>query len=216
MNRNTLLSMLLTAAILPALAGCGDVGDASKAKTGEAVEVSEGVGGTFPIDTAASTLAWKAAKVTLAHDGGFANFDGTVSVQDGEVNHVAVTIDAASIHSDNEKLTGHLRSGDFFEVDKYPTAKFEASDFKKVDTTGFTHMVTGNLTIKDSTHSVAFPATIAVTDDAVTAKADFIINRQNWGITYPGMPDDLIKNDVRIILDVRAPISSTEGTAEAK
>ncbi|MCB0712023.1 MAG: YceI family protein [Ignavibacteriae bacterium] len=212
MNKNTLLSMMLTVVILPVLIGCGDVGDASKAKTGDAVEVKEGAGGTYDIDVAGSTLSWKAAKVTKAHDGGFKTFSGTVSVDKGEVNNVSITIDAASIFSDTEKLDGHLKSADFFEVEKYPTAKFEASDFKKADTAGFTHMVTGNLTIKETTHGVTFPATISVTADAITAKADFIIDRQNWGITYPGMPDDLINDDVRIIFDVKAPITKTEGT----
>ena len=216
MKKNTLLTMLFTVALIPALISCGDVGDASKAETGDAVDVKEGVGGTFAIDTANSKVSWKAAKVTNAHDGGFHTFSGTVSVDDGKVNNTTVTIDPASIYSDNEKLTGHLMTPDFFNVEQYKTAKFEASEFKPVDSTGFTHMVTGNLTMLDKTNSITFPANISVTDNMITAKADFIIDRQNWGISYTGMQDDLINDEVRIIFDIQAPVKAEGDMAEGE
>lgn len=188
-----------------AIAACGDVGDAPKAKTGEKVEVEQSGGKVLTIDTAKSKVDWKAAKVTKAHDGGFDSFGGTVTVNEGKIASVDVTIQTPSIFSDTEKLTGHLKSPDFFDVEKYPTATFEASSFQEQsDTAGNTHLVTGNLTMHGVTHSITFPAKINVTDGGVTAQADFIINRKDWGIVYTGAPDDLIRDDVRILLDIVA------------
>ena len=199
----TLQSMAL--ALLAAfLVSCGGVGDAPEAKTGNAVSVSEGTGGSYQIDTARSSITWKAAKVSLAHDGGFRQFDGTVTVNGDSVTAARIAINTKSIYSDNEKLTGHLMSEDFFQVDKHPTATFEADRFERRDSAGMTHMVTGNLTLLGTTKSVSFPATIDAEGNTVTAKGDFIINRKDWGIVYAGAPDDLINDDVRIILDVTA------------
>lgn len=193
--------------------GCGDVGDAPKAKTGEEVAVEKSAGATLAVNPAKSKVNWHAAKVTKSHDGGFKDFNGTVTVNEGKLANVDITIQTASIFSDDEKLTGHLQSPDFFDVAKYPTAKFQASNFaEQSDTAGNTHMVTGNLTIGSVTHGVTFPAKISVSEGMVTAAADFIINRQDWKIAYPGAPDDLIKDDVRIILDI---VADGQGAAPA-
>lgn len=186
-------------------ASCGDVGDAPQAKTGEAVTLGEpSSDGSFTIDTTTSKVAWKAAKVTDAHDGGFRQFSGTMNVDGQDVKAVRININTTSVYSDNEKLTGHLRSDDFFKVEEHPTATFEADSFTPTDSAGATHMVTGNLTMLGTTKSVSFPATVEVQDSVVTAKADFIINRKDWGIVYTGAPDDLIRDDVRIFFDIRA------------
>lgn len=186
------------------LAACGDVGDAPQAETGEAVDVAQAQGTPIPIDTAQSEVRWRGAKVTRAHDGGFRDFSGTVYVAGGSVTGVDLAIDMASIWSDSEKLTGHLKSPDFFEVETYPEATFEADRFEVVDSAGATHRVTGNLTMHGQTHSVAFPANILVEADRVTAEADFIIDRKRWGVSYPGKPDDLIADEVRILFDLVA------------
>jgi polyisoprenoid-binding protein YceI len=54
------------------------------------------------------------------------------------------------------------------------------------------------------TKSISFPATIKINSDAVDVDTEFAINRKDFGIVYPGMPDDLIKDDVLLKLHVRA------------
>ncbi len=206
-------SLIVSALLL--LAACGNVGDAPEAQTGEAVAVADAAGEALPIDTTRSRVDWRAAKVTNAHDGGFGTFSGTVSVGDGEVTGVEVLIDARSIWSDNDRLTGHLKSADFFDVEAYPEARFVADRFAPVDSAGATHLVTGNLTMHGQTHAVTFPASISVDGGAVQAAADFIIDRTNWGITYTGKADDLIENDVRLIFDVVAAAPSAATSPDA-
>ncbi len=63
-------------------------------------------------------------------------------------------------------------------------------------------MVTGRLTMHGQTNEVTFPAIVQATDAGASIQSRFLIDRTNWGITYPGMQDDLINEQVRIELDV--------------
>ena len=117
-----------------------------------------------------------------------------------------------SIWADNAKLTGHLKSPDFFDVPKFPKSTFEStaittgsSDPKAKDAT---HTVTGNLTLHGVTKSIQFPARIAVTPDAASLDSEFSLNRKDFGINYPGMANDLIRDEVVLKLAIRAPKKS--------
>ncbi len=204
--KNLIVNGAAVAMLALTLVACGKVGDAPEAKTDSAVTVQQATGGsTLAIDTSRSKIGWEAAKITGSHDGGFHKFSGNLTIDNNTVVNVKVDIDATSIWSDNDNLTNHLKSNDFFAVEQHPAATFEASTFTPVDTIpGVTHMVTGNLTMHGQTNSVTFPATLQIGPDMVSAKANFIINRKNWGIVYAGKPDDLISDDVRIIIDVVA------------
>ena len=186
------------------LAACGDVGDAPEALTDAAQDITQAAGEPLPLDTARSEINWRAAKVTRAHEGGLRTFDGTIYVADGVVTGADIRIDARSIWSDTERLTNHLKSEDFFEVERYPDARFVTDRLAPVDSAGATHLVTGNLTMHGQTNAVTFPATITMQDGEVRVQADFIIDRRDWGINYKGQADDLVENEVRLIFDVTA------------
>ncbi len=106
-----------------------------------------------------------------------------------------------SLVADQDKLTSHLKSPDFFNVGKYPKATFKSTEIKEGGEGG-THTVTGDLTLLATTKKITFAATIAVAEGSATGKAEFKINRQDFGIVYPGKPDDLIKDDVLLKLDL--------------
>jgi len=153
-----------------------------------------------------SNLAFVGAKLTGKHEGSFQTFSGGVQLVDHapEKSSVKVEIDMASVQVEPEKLEGHLKSPDFFDVAKFPKASFESTAVKPGGAGGATHTVTGNLTLHGVTRSISFPATIQVNGDTLTVKAEFAINRKDFGIVYPGMPDDLIKDDVLIQLKLGA------------
>lgn len=212
---------LLSLGVLVTLAACGDVGDAPRATVEDATTTEASAdafsGTALAIDTSRSEITWLGAKVTGTHDGGFEVFEGSVYRDGDAVTGVELTIDATSIWSDNDRLTGHLRSEDFFEVETYPEATFRADSFEPItpaDSVGWaeaTHRVGGVLTMRGQSNRITFPARIAVTDDAVEADADFLIERSRWGLTYPGKPDDLIQEEVRLKFDVVAT-SDTDAT----
>ncbi|OJV50409.1 MAG: hypothetical protein BGO31_13650 [Bacteroidetes bacterium 43-16] len=207
------------------LASCnGAEGD--KAETSEKKEVATQTGATYTVDTTASSLKWKAYhKGGLNPRFGILKGGGTVAVENGAITGGTYTVDMNSLTTDpaavgasegkkSTDLDGHLKNQDFFEVTKYPTAKFEITGVGALDTTasksvvaGATNTVSGNLTIKDKTVNVKFPAKVAITDNEIFVESKFTINRQDWGLTYgtEGDPKDWgISQDVDIELNIKA------------
>lgn len=154
-----------------------------------------------------STVAFVGAKITQAHDGNFERFAGTVELvgEHVEQSRVNVDIEMDSLVIEPARLAGHLRTADFFDVAQYPHTTFRSTAIVAASTGGYT--VTGLLAMHGVSKQISFPATIAVSPTGVTAHAEFVINRKDFNIVYPGMPDDLIKDDVTIKLDIRAPRS---------
>ena len=159
------------------------------------------------VDTAGSRVGFTGRKITGSHDGSFTRFTGTVDLVDGRPERGAVSIDVevASLGIDPERLRGHLLSADFFDAARFPRATFVSSAIVAGAAAPATHTVTGNLTLHGVAKSISFPATIRVNASSVEATADFSINRRDFGVVYPGMPDDLIQDDVTLRLSLRAP-----------
>lgn len=124
---------------------------------------------------------------------------------DGDLTkaQVKVELDTASITTDTERLTGHLKSDAFFDVTKFPKSTFTSTAIKAGGDKGATHTVTGNLELHGVTKSITFPATIKVVGEGIEVDSEFAINRKDFQLTYPGKPDDLIKDDVLLKLKVR-------------
>ncbi len=154
--------------------------------------------------TDATEIEWVGSKVTGSHDGGFKEVTGQIvmpqgaDVTDAKIN---VAIDLTSIWSDNEKLTEHLKSADFFEVESFPKATFTSTS---IEESADGYKVRGNLDLHGIKKSISFPAAIEVSEDALTANAEFAMERFDWGIEYKGMADDLIRNEVVVRLNVEA------------
>jgi len=112
----------------------------------------------------------------------------------------------------NGKLIGHLKSADFFNVEKYPTAKFEIGKMtpntKAVGKDNYN--VTGKLTIKGITKDVTFPATVVIAGSKLTANADFKLDRTLWDIKYnsgkffDSLGDKMIHDDFDIKFEIAA------------
>jgi polyisoprenoid-binding protein YceI len=201
-------STIALVAISFALVGCKDPGAEVTAAKVEAAAAETPSGSkdstnALPINPSNSKVEFVGAKVTASHPGGFTDFSGSVELGEPiEQTQVQLTIQTESLYSDKEKLTKHLKSPDFFDVQKFPTATFESTEIKK-EAAG--HTITGNLTLHGVTKQISFPATIQATDAEVSAKAEFSINRKDFGINYPGMQDDLIRDLVVIKLSLKLP-----------
>ena len=167
-------------------------------------ELPEGQSVSVSVDL--SKIHFTGSKVTGSHDGGFDRFEGVVVLSDDQVLATKFEIDMASTTADSSKLAKHLMGKDFFKVEKYPKATFVSSEVSAADDPGaVTHTVKGVLDFHGKKRPLSFPATVAVGETAVTVSASFDINRQNWGVAYPGKPDDLINDDVEIRLDLNFP-----------
>ena len=136
------------------------------------------------VNKSASSVAWLAKKVTGEHNGTVGISAGALNVDGNKLIGGNFTIDLKSIKDlditdpgYNQKFIGHITSGDFFEVEKFPTASF-------VITKVAGNQVTGNLTVKGITKSITFPAEIAVKGGKVSAKANITIDRTDFNIRY--------------------------------
>lgn len=139
---------------------------------------------TYTVDPASSALSWKGYKPTGDHSGSIVLQSGSIEMHGDKVKAGTFVADMSSIKDvdGSARLEGHLKSADFFEVEVYATSKFVITKSHNKD--GKTH-ITGNLTIKDVTKEITFPATVSVNGDTVTLTSEtFQVNRADYKITY--------------------------------
>jgi polyisoprenoid-binding protein YceI len=154
-----------------------------------------------------SKVEFVAAKVTRSHNGSFKQFTGAIDLAPKSVEGSVVTIDidAGSVITDEDALTAHLKTPDFFDVAKFPKATFVSTKIEPGIKASTTHEVTGNFDLHGVKKSITFPATIHVTPESVTVDAEFSIDRKDFGIVFAGKADDLIRDRVVIKLTLKVP-----------
>jgi polyisoprenoid-binding protein YceI len=140
--------------------------------------------GKFALDGTNTTVKFVGSKAEGKHDGGFKTVTGTATAAGGNILalKIAVDIDMNSLWADDPKLTGHLKSPDFFDVKRNPTARFVST--KVGLNRDNTCTITGDLTLNGKKKSITFPAKITLTNDKFTLAASFKINRHDFGISY--------------------------------
>lgn len=215
--------LLLPFAVAAVLVACNNAPKADGAETTDKQEAAAANGVAYTVDST-TTITWTGTKPTGKHTGTFAVKEGSLTVKDSTLTGGKLTIDINSLKNidlagDAEmlgKLEGHLKSPDFFDAAKFPTATFEItsvepfaadSTTKDVLLKDATHTIKGNFTLKDSTKNISFPAKINITGTTVSAVADFNIDRTLWGLNYkgPNNPADwVISKTVNIKLNVTA------------
>ena len=212
---------------------CTSAPKSDEAKTSEAKEVTKNTSDQkWKLDTAASKIEWVGTKVTGYHTGQVPLKSGEIFVKEREVTGGKFVMDLANMQvvgpksvdaASSKKLLGHLKSADFFDVEKNPEGSFELTGVRpyqgtaikdsadprqeqidKYRVTDPTHIVSGNLTLKGVTKNVEFPARITISGDNAEAIAKFNINRKDWGIVYPGKPDDLIRDAIHLGISIKA------------
>ncbi len=151
-----------------------------------------------------SSIGFVGAKVTGDHTGGFKTFTGKGFLSpDGKLAKTQFEVDTTSIFTDTEKLTGHLQSPDFFDVAKFPKASFVSTKIVEAPGEGKTHDITGDMTIREITKTITFPAIVKTEGDTAMANSEFTLKRSDFGIVYAGKPDDLIKEEVLMKISLK-------------
>ena len=208
-------SLLSAISLIFILASCQNKPEGEAAATGEKQAASNATGGqAYHVDASNSTVLFIGTKPIGTHHGLMHLKEGTLNVDKGNIVSGSFLIDMSKIEIKDAdttysfKLVGHLLSPDFFNAAKYPTAKFEITKCEALqnDSTA-THRISGNLTIKDSTKNISFPAKINLTDNTMSATADFNIERTLWGLHYgndKSLGDKFIYPEVKIQLNIQA------------
>jgi polyisoprenoid-binding protein YceI len=156
---------------------------------------------TYRLDGRNTEIGFTGTKKDGKHDGGFRELKGTITVKGDDVTtaQFKVDIDLNSMWSDNDKLTDHLKSPDFFNVRKFPKANFTST---KVTRNGSKVEVLGKLTLNGNSKDVVIPTTFEISGSGLSMESSFDINRHDWRISYGGK---MIDEKVKITLKVAAP-----------
>lgn len=192
-----------------AILGIFAMGTVAFANPGENSSLS-----VYNVETSESKVTWLGKKVTGAHNGTLALQAGEVHLEGNKVVNASVKMDMNTIVCEdltdaqwNKKLVDHLKSDDFFSVEKFPTASFSAISFTPrtgQDAKEFNYTVKGNLTIKGITHEITFPARVDVTGGKITANGTAKLDRTKWDIKYgsgsffKGLGDNMIYDEFEI------------------
>ncbi|MEL6989611.1 MAG: YceI family protein [Bacteroidota bacterium] len=217
----TIFKMSFLMLVLGILVSCKGKEDKAVTTT-DAGEVAKTEAGakTFAINTGATKVMWKGSKVIggSSHQGTLNVNDGSIAVENGEIKGGSFDIDMGSLVStdlDGEmkgKLEGHLKSEDFFDVAKFPNAKFEITKVTKLQgDADANHMIFGNLTMKDATKQIGFKANVNMAGNAINVSTPkFNINRTDWDVRYgsnkffDGLKDKAISDDIELSISLIA------------
>lgn len=163
------------------------------------------------------TVKWTGFGVGKSHSGEITVKSGTVEMQGNKLIGGNFILDMTSLKTgDSPKLQGHLRSADFFDVDKFQEGQFKITKVEELKTKNPaatpTHKITGDLTIKGKTHVEEFLATITKQGNAYTASADAEIkDRTQYDIVYnsgkfkavSALGDKLIHDNIKIQINLK-------------
>lgn len=206
----TRILSLVAAGALLFVVGCKDetpmapppAGGDGAAAGGDAIV---GPGGKIKLSADNTKITFVGSKPGKEHKGGFKNIDGELTarnmqpggtIPEGEhmrFTAIDLTIDAESLYSDDEKLTGHLKNQDFFDVGKYKKITFKSTKIERV--AGSDDMkVTGDMTLLKETKPKTFILKSTVDDKGrLHATCDFKLSRKEFGMTFDkgGVADEV-------------------------
>lgn len=159
-------------------------------------------------DAGASKVGFTAHTSLFDAEGKFASpkASGTVDVDDLAASRPTITIDVSTVDTDSGARDKHLRTEDFFFVDKYPTATFVVTGVEKKE--GDTYSVTGKMTIRDVTKSITVPATITKGatkggDPSVRVVSKFPVKWKDYGMPWKGA---FYAPEIKEIIDVHIDV----------
>lgn len=150
-----------------------------------------------------SSIGFVGAKSDGKHEGGFKKFDvaAVANLEEPTKGSISIEIDTRSLWSDDDKLTNHLKSPDFFDVRNNPTITFESTKVIPGDEQDgiATGVIKGDLNMLGKTVSIEVPVKVTVTKTAIDVTAEFTIDRTKWGMTYgQGKVEDDVKIKVNL------------------
>jgi polyisoprenoid-binding protein YceI len=172
---------------------------------------SEDMSGNYGLDKAHSAIGFKVKHMGLVDvHGYFREFKGTISydVKDVSKSTVEFSAETKSVDTGVDARDNHLRTADFFDVEKFPTMTFKST---KVEQKNKQWWLTGDLTMKGVTKSVTFPFNLVgfAKDQRGGVKmgvtAETVINRRDFGVNYGGnLPSGvaMLSDNITVVLQL--------------
>lgn len=165
----------------------------------------------YKVDVDHSGVSFSIRHFVSNVSGRFRDFDGVIKYDKANpaASSVEFTVRAASIDTTNNDRDEHLRSKDFFDVQKFPTLTFSSTQVAAKDSS--TLNVTGNLTLHGVTRSITLPVSLLGTvktprGEKAGFETAFKIDRKEFGITWNNVLDSgpVLGDEVKITIEVEA------------
>lgn len=200
---------------------CSSLPKGDIAKLNSLSQISVRSSGTkLNIDTALTTIKFTGYGVGHNHTGTFKVADGFITATGKKLTGGELVISINSLQMEEKssaiqnKLRSHLLSADFFEATKFPSATFIITNVQPYPSTNTSailahYYISGNLTLKDRTQNITFPARVQFNEASLTGKANFTINRNWWGMSYgnkKSLGNQFISKKVNIQLNLFAKL----------
>ena len=167
----------------------------------------------FKVDSKKSKVEWVAEKVTGGHNGYVSVKSGSVLMDHGKIAKASFSIDMTTISNIDiesekyrQKLIDHLKSEDFFEVDKHPVVTFKMIRSNSLGKNKYN--VLAELTIKGNKNIISFPLELTQTGSQLLCKGSFKFDRTKYDIIYgsgtffDNLGDKAIDNEVVVNFDL--------------
>lgn len=168
----------------------------------------------YVIDSEKSEFIWIGKKLAGEHKGkikiskGDFIIDKKSNLLSGkfEIDMKTISNDDLADQATKDKLEGHLKSADFFDVEKYPSAKFAIKGSVKIEKGNI--KIKGDLTIKDVTKPIEFKALFVTTEDGYKVFANFTVDRSQFNVKYGSatffgdIADKVIYDDFQVLLNL--------------
>ena len=210
---------LIFAVLISLLYGCSkSTSEKTNSTDNKNLKTASNKGEKLNLVLSESKLEWLGKKVTGQHNGTVDIKSGDLYLDNGKLTGGNFDIDFTTIKvldlddpEFNAKLTGHLKSNDFFSAQSFPIGKFEIKSLAPIsDGTENNYSVTGSLIIKGISKEITFPAKVIINGNAVIASAEFNIDRTLWDIKfrsgkfYENLGDNLISDEINLKFNISA------------
>ena len=214
------LSLFTMAVLFTALVSCkNEAKNETEAADAEAAAEVSTEAAKYMVDKNESEIAWEGEKPTGTHTGTVKLESGVIRLEDSvlsgsfliDMTSILVTDlegDQKTSLEDHLKGTVEGKEGDFFNVQKYPTAAFEITGVTEKDGK---KMMSGNLTLKETKKNIEFPVMYEVAGNTMTLKSEpFTIDRTEWGVNYgsksvfDNLGDKFINDDIELEISIVA------------
>jgi len=214
--KKRILNIFTIVAMGIALVACKDKAKEAETTAAEEAAKAQTESVKYVANATESSIEWTGFKPTGKHNGTINVESGVLTVNNGKIESGSFLIDLKSIvaldipadDEKNAKLVGHLKSPDFFDVEKFPSAAFEVTGFEEKE--GKT-MLSGNLTLKEKKNNVTFPVTVTSEGESFTITSEvFTIDRSKWDVKYgsksffDNLGDKFINDDIELKISLKA------------
>lgn len=168
----------------------------------------------FLVSPTESTIEWTGSIIFGEHYGKLSFLNGSVVMKENNlergsfiINIKSITIDDIKDKKDRDELLSELVDESFLDVQFYSMAAFEIKKVEKIKEGSLNYQITGNLTIKEITQQITFPAYIIVKDNILTANAKFKIDRQRWNMKFEEKMEEMfVYDDIEISVKLVAKL----------